>query len=391
MILRSVKVVFVCAVAFDITSGLIVHCPGQGVVFPHVPSGFDDQLTQISVVNKKLVPAFPKDACSAIKNHKELLGQIALIERGSCNFTDKIQRAQQSGAVAVVVADSRTGDSDSGGTWAVIMSGSKEEAGLITIPSVFVSKETGCALWKAFSNRRGRLTDSEKWCLSDFKSATSLDNASTITINATGSVLSQDLDGESPLTLLACYLAGVIMMMVLSCGLGLGLTLLIAVYQRDHRKRALAVLEKRPFTKADVSQTEGATEESNSSMCAVCLDEYEEGDEVTCLPCKHVFHSSCVIPWLAKGPHHCCPFCKVDPVATSQQGRRMTLCGRLLSSGILPRDLAEQLLRFSTQHAGLLGSIVTCALLSCGCYGLIGAALALLPLLPLLVMGPWDT
>ena len=35
--------------------------------------------------------------------------------------------------------------------------------------------------------------------------------------------------------------------------------------------------------------------------CVVCLDAIREGEPVKCLPCGHVFHSSCIDPWLLAG------------------------------------------------------------------------------------------
>ncbi|KAI3461919.1 hypothetical protein Pfo_018582 [Paulownia fortunei] len=43
-------------------------------------------------------------------------------------------------------------------------------------------------------------------------------------------------------------------------------------------------------------------------QCSVCLDDCEIGAEVKEMPCKHKFHSRCILPWLEL--HSSCPICR---------------------------------------------------------------------------------
>ncbi len=45
------------------------------------------------------------DGCEAATNAADLAGKIAIIDRGSCNFTDKVKNAQDAGAIAVLIAN----------------------------------------------------------------------------------------------------------------------------------------------------------------------------------------------------------------------------------------------------------------------------------------------
>ncbi|KAI8006459.1 putative E3 ubiquitin-protein ligase ATL44 [Camellia lanceoleosa] len=51
--------------------------------------------------------------------------------------------------------------------------------------------------------------------------------------------------------------------------------------------------------------------------CAICLEDFEEGDTCGVLPsCDHSFHPKCIRRWLVKNQNQTCPLCRC-PVACS--------------------------------------------------------------------------
>ncbi|MFN7988511.1 MAG: S8 family serine peptidase [Thermoanaerobaculia bacterium] len=89
-----------------------------------------------------LVYANPPDACATITNGSAVDGKIALIDRGTCTFVDKVKRAQAAGAVAAVIADNTE----------VVALGMGGTDSSITIPSVRVSLPDGNRLKGALSD-----------------------------------------------------------------------------------------------------------------------------------------------------------------------------------------------------------------------------------------------
>lgn len=74
------------------------------------------------------------DGCQGpFVNENEVLGQIALIDRGTCFFDEKVAFAQAAGAIAVIIANND-------GETLVKMSGDDAS---ITIPSVFIGQSDG--------------------------------------------------------------------------------------------------------------------------------------------------------------------------------------------------------------------------------------------------------
>ena len=53
-------------------------------------------------------------------------------------------------------------------------------------------------------------------------------------------------------------------------------------------------------------------------MCAVCLSDFKEGEQIRVLPdCLHFFHVACVDTWLDL--HSNCPLCRADTSSPPEQ------------------------------------------------------------------------
>jgi minor extracellular serine protease Vpr len=122
------------------------------------PSPVDASLTRIGSSsgnavqlddNLKSLPFVYADSqgrgCSALPGGS-LSGKVALIERGVCAFSDKINNASAAGAKAVIVFNKDLSEGSDGGETIINM----DVAGT-TIPSLFVSRSAGLAL-RDFAN-----------------------------------------------------------------------------------------------------------------------------------------------------------------------------------------------------------------------------------------------
>lgn len=103
-----------------------------------VMAGFGPKLT-LNPINGNLVlvddgSANPSLGCQDLVNTTDVNGQIALIDRGSCTFLEKVQFAQNAGAKAVIVINNAAA--------APFTMGGNGGSG-ITIPSIMISQANG--------------------------------------------------------------------------------------------------------------------------------------------------------------------------------------------------------------------------------------------------------
>ncbi|CAH2037786.1 unnamed protein product [Thlaspi arvense] len=61
-------------------------------------------------------------------------------------------------------------------------------------------------------------------------------------------------------------------------------------------------------------------DKERGGSCAICLEEWSEGDVAAEMPCKHKFHSKCVEEWL--GVHATCPLCRYEMPVEQEQGEK---------------------------------------------------------------------
>lgn len=106
------------------------------------------------------------DACDTIVNGNELVGNIAVITRGGCEFGLKVLSAEQEGAIAVIVVNNVPGDP------IAMAPGSLGDQ--VTIPSIMVSQETGDALIASLVN--GDVINASLLSAGPFQIDSSVDN-----------------------------------------------------------------------------------------------------------------------------------------------------------------------------------------------------------------------
>nr|CAD7397020.1 unnamed protein product [Timema cristinae] len=216
-----------------------------------------------------VVYAQPPTACKPIEPPPNLSVPdfpdqwVVLIKRfGGCTFEDKVRHAQAANYSAAIIHNVNSSDLEP-------MS-AKNSTG-IRIPSVFVGEQAGVIIRDHYQWRDGYYV-----------------------------VINDDM----PFNINTHLLLPFAIVVGISFLVGVIFTVVKCIKDRRRQQRhrlPSSSLKKIPiskFTKGDPYET-----------CAICLEDYQEGEKLRVLPCSHAYHCKCIDPWLTKN-RRVCPVCK---------------------------------------------------------------------------------
>ncbi|XP_073915954.1 E3 ubiquitin-protein ligase RNF13 isoform X1 [Castor canadensis] len=189
---------------------------------------------------------------------------VVLIRRLDCNFDVKVLNAQRAGYKAAIVHNV---DSDD-----LISMGSNDIEVLkkIDIPSVFIGESSANSLKDEFTYEKG---------------------AHIILVPEFSLPLEYYL-------IPFLIIVGICLILIV--------IFMITKFVQDRHRARRNRLRRDQLKKLPVHKFKKGDE---YDVCAICLDEYEDGDKLRVLPCSHAYHCKCVDPWLTK-TKKTCPVCK---------------------------------------------------------------------------------
>ncbi len=115
--------------------------------YPSAGAQFGNPITEVAITGYGVLVddgvGVPTDGCEEILNQSEIEGNIAIIDRGNCEFGQKVLNAELNGAIAVIICNNRsTGNLNSMAPGSV--------GHQVSIPSVFIS-QNNCDLIRQYA------------------------------------------------------------------------------------------------------------------------------------------------------------------------------------------------------------------------------------------------
>ncbi|KRX91608.1 E3 ubiquitin-protein ligase RNF13 [Trichinella pseudospiralis] len=190
-------------------------------------------------------------------------GYYAIARRGNCSFAKKAFNAQKAGYSGLFIYN----DYDE----VFPMAGDGRASKKVTIPALMISQTCGLKLINDYPSKDGYGVLIRLWW--------SYNNALKFLI---------------PLV----AVIGVSFLILLSVVSFRWFRNQQRLQRRRLTRRQLKKIPNRKFKKGDEHE-----------MCAICLEDFADGDKMRLLPCGHVYHCACVDPWLLKN-RKVCPVCK---------------------------------------------------------------------------------
>ncbi|KAI9241841.1 hypothetical protein MVEG_06629 [Podila verticillata NRRL 6337] len=231
---------------------------------PRIP---DDGII-LSLVAIETVDGSDQSACRPVKGGPANMTWVALVERGGdCSFVAKVRNMQASGAAAVIVGDNQRNG--------LITMYAREDTSDVLIPSVFIAQHhyrelryLGMELGKEYLVKM--TPDDMQWPVLD-----------------------------------------VIIFIILSPAFVV-LFLYFMWRVRLHQQQVADLAPTEVVSNLPIKVFYTAKLQENDPVeCVICLEDYEDEDELRVLPCKHQYHVACIDNWLTTRKRFC-PICKRD-------------------------------------------------------------------------------
>ncbi|KAG0028523.1 hypothetical protein BGZ81_004639 [Podila clonocystis] len=231
---------------------------------PRIP---DDGII-LSLVAIETLDGSDQSACRPVKGGPANMTWVALVERGGdCSFVAKVRNMQASGAAAVIVGDNQRNG--------LITMYAREDTSDVLIPSVFIAQHhyrelryLGMELGKEYLVKM--TPDDMQWPVLD-----------------------------------------VIIFIILSPAFVV-LFLYFMWRVRLHQQQVADLAPTEVVSNLPIKVFYRAKLQENDPVeCVICLEDYEDEDELRVLPCKHQYHVACIDNWLTTRKRFC-PICKRD-------------------------------------------------------------------------------
>nr|XP_048692168.1 RING finger protein 148 [Caretta caretta] len=250
---------------------------GNKTVWELADNGVFGKNSPLQKVSGVVVPpeGMNQIACNPLTNFSRPVNSeswIALIKRGHCTFTKKINVAAERGAVGVIIYNHPgTGN----GVFPMMYLGSED------IVAIMIGNLKGVDILHLIQN-----------------------GIQVIIAIEVGKRYGSWMNHYWGSLLICTWVTVAYFTFYCAGRLRIARTHIRRCQQLTDVKKAIGQLELRILKESD---KEAKTDAEN---CVVCLEVYKPKDVVRILRCRHIFHRKCIDPWLLK--HRTCPVCKYD-------------------------------------------------------------------------------